>query len=868
VRSFALVLCASLVTAPAIAQRDPSRNARESGNAARPTNPLDDLDLNKQLTAALASADLSTHEALGATYLQIGHHRLAIAEYQALFELAEKAGASEGKGYLVRALIGLARANAAAREWKTAQAQLERALGAALPAKSFVRERLDGRLALGEVLLALGDAGAAERIFSEVTGELAGTPSLIVPQLGLTMCRIQADDFDGAAALLAAIAAPKSGPQALALARTHAFVAIARGSLDEARGHIERAGEIGFAEAAKQLASFSSEELDLPLAERTQIDADFAVSVALLQKTPEARRFAFTAAIARKGLVLDLVAERQRILRSIDDQTLRERVAYLAELRADLGEAERTRAIGDTGDPSAAKLIESIRSVEQLIHFRVDLMLKDRALADRFLHPELLERRRTLRAEAIEAALGDAALIEIVRRRVLSGGAWSEAHYLAFVVRSDRDIELVDLGPARAIDEHVRALRTTLADATRDPHPAARKLDRAVFEPLVPKLGGARALWIAPDGDLHLIPFAALVDRQNQWRAAGYEIRYLASAAELVSPKRRANSQSAPLVLANPAFDDMAPPEPAKPSAGGQRSRRIHFTPLPGTGREATAITTFVPTATVLTGAQATKSALEAARAVPILHIATHGFFLGAPLSSAAGPDTRGATPADTPAGAPADSRALKLVEAPRPTSEVEPMLVSGIALAGANTSKDGVLSAAEISALRLDGTDLAVLSACETGVGAVANGEGVFGLRRALVIAGTHTQVLSLWRIDDDATAALMGDYYRRLAAGAPRHAALRAVQLELAKSSRTAHPYFWASFVASGDDGPITAIFRKNAPQAQAPPKTNACRCSLPGEQACPPWLVFALALGLARRFFTEGGSLRRSPRPSPRW
>jgi CHAT domain-containing protein len=124
-------------------------------------------------------------------------------------------------------------------------------------------------------------------------------------------------------------------------------------------------------------------------------------------------------------------------------------------------------------------------------------------------------------------------------------------------------------------------------------------------------------------------------------------------------------------------------------------------------------------------------------------------------------------------------------------------------------------------SLLDLWGTRLVVLSACETGLGKVSNGDGIYGLRRALVLAGAESQIISLWKVDDEATRDLMVEYYKRLVAGEGRTEALRQVQLEMLESkgqsaggrtrellgrgiARTAdrsHPFYWAAFISSGD-------------------------------------------------------------------
>jgi CHAT domain-containing protein len=133
--------------------------------------------------------------------------------------------------------------------------------------------------------------------------------------------------------------------------------------------------------------------------------------------------------------------------------------------------------------------------------------------------------------------------------------------------------------------------------------------------------------------------------------------------------------------------------------------------------------------------------------------------------------------------------------------------VLSGLALAGANqrwsgAGQDGILTALEATGLDLWGTRMVVLSACETGVGDARNGEGVYGLRRALVLAGSESQVMSLWQVSDTATRDLMIAYYRRLRSGEGRAEALRKVQLSVLRGQRKqAHPFFWASFIQSGD-------------------------------------------------------------------
>ena len=140
-------------------------------------------------------------------------------------------------------------------------------------------------------------------------------------------------------------------------------------------------------------------------------------------------------------------------------------------------------------------------------------------------------------------------------------------------------------------------------------------------------------------------------------------------------------------------------------------------------------------------------------------------------------------------------------------------MLRSGLALAGANTwlragnppeeAEDGLLTAEDVTGLDLFATELVVLSACETGLGQVHVGEGVFGLRRAFVLAGAKTLVMSLWKVPDDQTRELMEGFYGRLLAGEGRAEALR--QAQLAMKAKYPEPFYWGAFICQGDPSPL---------------------------------------------------------------
>ena len=118
----------------------------------------------------------------------------------------------------------------------------------------------------------------------------------------------------------------------------------------------------------------------------------------------------------------------------------------------------------------------------------------------------------------------------------------------------------------------------------------------------------------------------------------------------------------------------------------------------------------------------------------------------------------------------------------------------------------DGILTALEASSLDLWGTRMAVMSACETGVGETRRGDGVYGLRRALVVAGAESQVMSLWQVSDEGTRALMTDFYTKSEGGSPAFSGAAArCSCRCCAPARRKHPYYWSSFILSGADGPI---------------------------------------------------------------
>ena len=237
-------------------------------------------------------------------------------------------------------------------------------------------------------------------------------------------------------------------------------------------------------------------------------------------------------------------------------------------------------------------------------------------------------------------------------------------------------------------------------------------------------------------------------------------VTYLTTGRDLLRVSAARPAPGASAIFADPAFG----PSPPQSAAS--------FARLAGTAGEARRVLSALPDARVRLGAAASEKELKGLRAPRVLHIATHGFFQ--PGNARQAPDEN-------------------------------PLLRSGLVLAGANAGEsrgeDGILTALEAANLDLWGTRLVTLSACDTGIGVVRNGEGVYGLRRAFFLAGAETLVMSLWPVSDLVTRDMMTGYYSGLKDGLGRGAALRRVQLRLMRQPGRRHPFYWASFIQAGE-------------------------------------------------------------------
>jgi len=534
----------------------------------------------------------------------------------------------------------------------------------------------------------------------------------------------------------------------------------------------------------RQLANIlaiGSEQQKFSFMEALRENTDITLTLRGAFPDPGLDELAATTILRRKGRVLDAMVDTMAAIRRSASEADRAVLTQLATTRSDLA---RLSLQPPPGMPVADRLrqIDALDKEAQSIESR----LSQQAAAVRAASPTLALTDVTARLPA------DSILVEYVQYRpfdthvIGNAGRFKAPRYSAMILRRGLPPSWIDLGEKEPIDRAIAAWRIALGHPDRkDVSDLGRAVDMLVLEPLDAAVRGSRRLLLAPDGALSLVPFAALTGPDGRYRLDAFEIVLLSTGRDLLRLTPAAASKTTTVVFANPSFTSS--------SASTQPGSSGTFEPLPGTAEEAKALARLIPKAEIVTGANASEARLKSMRAPGLLHIATHGFFSNAD---------------DQPA--PAAQHAAAAQPAPRAS---DALVRSGLALAGANDARtqsadDGLLTAVEAASLDLTGTELVVLSACDTGMGEVRTGEGVQGLRRAFAMAGASSQVMSLWQVSDEATRELMVGFYRGLIAGKGRSAALRDVQLSMRRRAARAHPFYWAAFVFAGEWGPVKGL------------------------------------------------------------
>ena len=576
---------------------------------------------------------------------------------------------------------------------------------------------------------------------------------------------------------------------------------------------------------------------------------DLAVSLATSGLDSPSRRRVWDTVLRSRGLILDEMASRHRSMMETGDPEVAFAATKLAAARVRYANLvlrppdHLPKGYLDLVGAARAEVSRAERSVtDRSARLRLMVASRDVSLADveSRLEPGDVLVAYVAFDRRVVASPGAAAPAQTRSTRVAAGGS-SDREYLAFALRAGRKApEVFTLGSAVEIDALVH---DWVQNASRLPAAAAENeacrlagaaLRHRIWDPMASSLASAKRIFVVPDGAIHLVNLDALPADEVRYLAETIPVLFLLSAErDLVADLRAAPRGHGLLALGGADFDvsplllsDVGQQEMsgrstvnakvayrgASPECDDFRSLRFH--PLPASSEEARDVARrwdkavldsrsgdrAVEGSRCLLGTEAGEAAFK--RFAPgraALHLATHAFFLGEqcglPMENARG-----------------IGNVRVRVEPPVQRSVTSPLLRAGLALSGANRrdavgsgEEDGVLTAEEIATLDLRGAERVVLSACETGVGEVHDGEGIFGLRRAFQVAGARSVVMSLWPVRDDLAREWMSLLYEAwLVEKLPTARAVRAASVSMLRARRSQglddHPASWAAFVASG--------------------------------------------------------------------
>jgi tetratricopeptide (TPR) repeat protein len=643
----------------------------------------------------------------------------------------------------------------------------------------------------------------------------------------------------------------------------------------------------------RNIFAFSSESDRLSFLQKIRNNFDLFLSLVFkhLSHSDNAKLAALDFVFKRKGLTASALAAQNQALYSGRYPQLQEKFRQLSDLNTRL--VHLTFSVPQTDETATPeKISRQFRAYrENLTQLQAQYNYLQKQLALQV--PEIQLSEQTFDRQAIAAALpADSILVEFVRFDLFDFQAvaanaetqWYPPRYLAFIIKAGQPdaVQMIDFGTADTIDSLIQVFRLQASDdaqptlaigkARHKPKlhikpynsTAAIQLSQHLFAPISEFVKDCRHLIIAPDGNLNLVPFQILpIDSTSQRLLMDeYTISYLSVGREILRTKVQplTRSISAPLILADPDFDLTA--ELDQETLKNQElttadiPRKLTaelLNTLTGKSLHRAAGTRFLgenvakklPNAQLYLGAEALETRLTSSECPSIMLIATHGLFLSD--SEAEAGDLRFA------AALCYRKRNILSIERLRTAKVENPMMRSGLALAGANTwlfggtlppdAGKGFVFAQDIASLDLWGNELTVLSACDTARGDIKIGEGVFGLRRAFAVAGAQTLVMSLWPVPDKVTALLMECFFNNLQSGMGRADALHKAQnyirtitvkklrkltlgievlkelLKVNKLSKNSqidcqeedtplqHPFYWGAWICQGNTTPLMA-------------------------------------------------------------
>ncbi|MBA2610899.1 MAG: CHAT domain-containing protein [Bacteroidetes bacterium] len=465
----------------------------------------------------------------------------------------------------------------------------------------------------------------------------------------------------------------------------------------------------------------------------------------------------YNTTINTKGFLLSNSSKIRNIISSSTDESLKTTYNQWLETKENLNQAYQL---------SKEELVQEKVNVDSLKR-RADELERELSQKSALFKESATEQSVTYETIQKQLKSGEAA-VEILELNEYKNGFTGNGSYIALLL-TPAELKIIDLGNIKTISDAVSAFREKTID--QKPENEAYAL---TWKPLDEQLKGVTKLYISLDGAYHQLSINALKDGAGKYLVDKYSIQFTGNTKDIISVKQTETASIKPttaFLIGNPQY-----------GTNGVVAQ------LPGTEAEVKNITKLLTTykvkATALYGTTATEAKVKEISSPSILHIATHGYFL-ADLSQL---------------------ETSKVLGVDVSAAKENPLLRSGVLLANCENvfdenfhpspnSENGILTAYEAMSLNLDKTDLVVLSACETGLGSVKQGEGVYGLQRAFLIAGAKSIIMSLWSVSDAATMELMTLFYTNYAKSGNKQQAFSDAIKQLKVKYK--EPFFWSAFV-----------------------------------------------------------------------
>lgn len=567
----------------------------------------------------------------------------------------------------------------------------------------------------------------------------------------------------------------------------HLNKAIISGDLnkfEESMDHYSKYLEIKYAQIDQNFAYMTELEKMYFLDKfEESVKSYFTNIMNFIDKHPELTKVLVNFRLQTKGLLLNNVTKIKQQINELNDRSLKEKFEQLTLKRETIS---KLMNLNTDEYPSALSEMETMKKEADQLEKEISLKVSSVGK---------MSEQKIFWKNIQKSLQPDEAAIEIIQSKMYYTDTIG-TNYTYLIIKSTGDPLYVAFNRPSSWENEVLSLYRNSINSKKD----NADLYRRLWKPINDKLDGIKNVYVSLDGIYTQINLNTLWNGETKkYLIEEKNIHYLNSLRELMDVKFKPSKKPQTVALVgNPNFDYDLSKLPQNKQEFGQdlavRGAMGFVLPeLPGTKTEVETIKSHLIknniNVTLLSEEKANEAEVKKIKNPDVLHLATHGFFLED-----------------------YSEEALSSLTKTEQSYYKNPMMLSGIFFSGSNKTysintssvnqlkefEDGMLTAYEAMNLHLDKTELVILSACQTGLGKVKNGEGVFGLQRAFKLAGAKSIIMSYWPVSDDATMELMTNFYNSWTATGDVYTAFKVAQM--AVKQKYPEPYYWGAFVLNG--------------------------------------------------------------------